>query len=116
MPRYAANLSMLWPALDVYDRVAAAAAAGFTRVEILFIHALDQARLQHLLTTQGLELVLFDPAPGDWDAGERGTLSLPGREAEFAAGVDAALAAATVLGTRRLNCLAGLLPAGVARE
>jgi hydroxypyruvate isomerase len=115
MPKYAANLSMLWPELDVYDRFAAAAAAGFTRVEILFIHALDQARLADLLREHALELVLFDPHPGNWDGGERGTLCLPGREAEFAAGIDAALASASLLGTKRLNCIAGVLPPGVDR-
>ena len=116
MPRYAANLSMLWPELDVYDRFGAAAAAGFSRVEILFVHALDHGRLANLLNEHALELVLFDPAPGNWDAGERGTLSLPGREEEFQRSIRDALEAARVLGTRRLNAIAGVLPAGVTRE
>ncbi len=116
MPRYAANLSMLWPELDVYDRFGAAAAAGFSRVEILFVHALDHGRLANLLNEHALDLVLFDPAPGNWDAGERGTLSLPGREEEFQRSIRDALEAARVLGTRRLNAIAGVLPAGVTRE
>jgi hydroxypyruvate isomerase len=116
VPRYAANLSMLWPELDVYDRFGAAAAAGFSRVEILFVHALDHGRLANLLNEHALELVLFDPAPGNWDAGERGTLSLPGREEEFQRSIRDALEAARVLGTRRLNAIAGVLPAGVTRE
>ena len=70
MPHFAANLSMLWPELDVYDRFRAAAEAGFSRVEILFVHALDQERVARLLKEHRLELVLFDPEPGDWDAGE----------------------------------------------
>ena len=85
MPRFAANLSMLWPELDVYDRFGAAAEAGFSRVEILFVHALDRDRIARLLKEHALELVLFDPAPGNWDAGERGLLSLPGREAGVSA-------------------------------
>ena len=108
MPRFAANLTMLWPELDVYDRFGAAAAAGFSRVEILFVHALDRDRVAGLLKEHGLELVLFDPAPGNWDAGERGLLSLPGREAEFLSSVREALDAARVFGTRRLNALAGV--------
>lgn len=104
---------MLWPELDVYDRFGAAAAAGFSRVEILFVHALDRDRVAGLLKEHGLELVLFDPAPGNWDAGERGLLSLPGREAEFLSSVREALDAARVFGTRRLNALAGVPPAGV---
>lgn len=113
MPAFAANLSMLWPELDVYDRFRAAAEAGFSRVEILFVHALDHDRLAGLLRDTGLELVLFDPYPGDWEAGERGLLSLPGREADFLASVDAALSAARRFGTRRLNAIAGIVPPGV---
>ena len=116
MPRFAANLSMLWPELDVYDRFGAAAEAGFRRVEILFVHALDRARVRELLEQHQLELVLFDPYPGDWDAGERGLLSLPGREAEFAQSIRDALEAAAQFGTHRLNAIAGVLPQGVARE
>src|ERR1700687_4752785 len=116
MPHFAANLSMLWPELDVYDRFRAAAEAGFARVEILFVHGLDHDRVARLLKDQHLHLLLFDPAPGNWDAGERGLLSLPGREAEFAQSIADALDAARVFGTRRLNAIAGVLPAGVTRE
>ena len=116
MPRYAANLTLLWPELDVYDRFRAAAAAGFRRVEILFVHELDHDRIEQLLRELNLELVLFDPRPGDWSAGERGLLGLPGREAEFAASIEEALAAAERFGTRRLNALAGLLAQGASRE
>ncbi|MDQ6672494.1 MAG: TIM barrel protein [Chloroflexota bacterium] len=116
MPRFAANLSMLWPELDVYDRFGAAAAAGFSAVEILFVHALDRERIADLLKQHALELVLFDPAPGNWEAGDRGTLSLPGREDEFQRSIRDALDAARVLGTRKLNAIAGVLPAGIERE
>ena len=115
MPRFAANLTMLWPDLDVYDRFRAAAEAGFRRVEILFVHALDPARVEKSLQDLGLELVLFDPAPGDWARGERGLLSVPGREQEFVATVRDAVAAARRFGTRLLNALAGVPPAGVPR-
>jgi hydroxypyruvate isomerase len=107
MPHYAANLSMLWPELDVYDRFRAAAEAGFRRVEILFVHQLDVARLADLLREHQLELVLFDPSPGNWDAGERGLMSLPGREDDFLTTVRAALETAQRLGVKRLNVLAG---------
>ena len=113
MPRFAANLFMLWPELDVYDRFGAAAAAGFTRVETLFVHTLDVARVKARLVEYGLELVLFDPYPGDWDAGERGLLGLPGREAEFLDAVLGGIRHAELLGTRRLNVLAGIRPAHV---
>jgi hydroxypyruvate isomerase len=116
MPRFAANLSMLWPELDVYDRFAAAAAAGFSRVEILFVHSLDRERIASLLQQHELELVLFDPAPGDWEAGERGLLCLPGREAEFMKSVEDAVATARIFGTHRLNAICGVVPGGVSRD
>jgi hydroxypyruvate isomerase len=116
VPRFAANLSMLWPELDVYDRFAAAARAGFGRVEILFVHELDRARVEGLLREHALELVLFDPAPGNWEAGERGLLSVPGREDEFLQTIRDAVQTATKFGTRRLNAIAGIPPEGVSRE
>lgn len=115
-PRYAANLSMLWQDLDPYDRFAAAADAGFSRVEMLFPHQLDPVRVEGLLRDLDLQMVLFDPAPGDWAGGERGLLSLPGREDEFLGTVRDAIVLAERLGTRQLNALAGILPPGASRE
>lgn len=117
MPTYAANLTMLWPELgDPYARFGAAAAAGFTRVERLFLHDLDPERVGALLADLGLSLVLFDPYPGDWQAGERGLLALPGREPELSESVLAALDVAGRLGTGHLNVLAGVVPSGGSRE
>jgi len=115
MPRFAANLTMLWPELDVYDRFRAAAEAGFRRVEILFVHELDPARVERALKEHGLELVLFDPAPGNWAGGERGLLSLPGCEEDFLRTVRDAVTSAPRFGTRLLNALAGIPPPGVSR-
>src|SRR5947209_13929554 len=110
MPKFAANLSMLWPELEVYDRFRAAADAGFKRVEILFVHVLDQQRVANLVRDLGLELVLFDPAPGDWEAGERGLACIPGRQEEFHRTVRDALETARRFGTPRLNALVGIKP------
>ena len=112
MPRFAANLSMLWPELEVYDRFRAAAEAGFSRVEILFVHTLDHARLERALKDHKLELVLFDPEPGDWEAGERGLACKPGREQEFETTIRGALETAKRLGVRKLNVLTGIPDAG----
>jgi hydroxypyruvate isomerase len=108
MPKFAANLSMLWPELDVYDRFGAAANAGFTRVEILFVHTLDTSRIGRLLDDHGLELVLFDPAPGDWDGGERGLACNPDRGVEFQRTIVDALETAQRLRVHRLNVLTGI--------
>src|SRR5205823_14721726 len=107
MPRYSANLTMLWNELPVLDRFRAAAVAGCRRVEILFGHGLDRAAVGAALREHRLELWLFDPRPGDWAAGERGLLTLPGRETEFLESMQEAIAAARRFGTKRLNALAG---------
>jgi hydroxypyruvate isomerase len=116
MPRFAANLTMLWPELPVLERFHATAKTGFRRVEILFVHELDPVAVERALRELGLELVLFDPRPGDWAKGERGLLSLPGREKEFLDTAREAIDAAKRFGTRRLNALAGIPPPGVSRE
>jgi hydroxypyruvate isomerase len=104
---------MLWQELDPYQRFEAAASAGFTHVEMLFPHQLDADRLDSTLSDLGLEMVVFDPAAGDWDGGERGLLALPGREEEFVSTVQAAISLATRIGTSKLNALVGVPPPGV---
>ncbi len=116
MPRFAANLTMLWQDLEPYQRFEAAAAAGFTHVEMLFPHQLEADRLESTLNRLGLDMVVFDPDAGDWAGGERGLLALPGREEEFAGTVRAAIDLAPRLGTSRLNTLVGIPPAGVTSD
>ena len=113
MPKFAANLSMLWPELDMYERFPAAAEAGFSRIEILFVHQLDLDRVEQLLREHHLELVLFDPAPGNWDSGERGLAVNPDRREEFQRTIHEALQTAQRLGVRRLNVITGIPRAGV---
>ena len=113
MPKFAANLTMLFTEVPFLDRFERAAKAGFTAVEFLFPYAFATADIKARLDAHGLKLVLHNLPAGDWDAGERGIACLPGREAEFRAGVANAIEAATALGVPRLNCLAGKMPAGV---
>lgn len=115
MPRFAANLSMLYPQHDFLERFAAAAADGFEGVEYLFPYAYPAAELKARLDHHGLRQVLFNAAPGDWDKGERGLASLPGREAEFRRAIAQAIDYAQVLGNRHIHVMAGLLPAGAER-
>ena len=92
MPRFAANLSMLYNEHAFLDRFAAAAADGFSAVEYLFPYAFEaRDLLRQRLADHGLQQVLFNAPPGDWDAGERGLACLPGREAEFRSGFARAL-------------------------
>ena len=115
MPRFAANLSMLYPEHDFLDRFAAAAQDGFEAVEYLFPYAHEPAALAQHLAEHGLQQVLFNAPPGNWDAGERGTACLPGREDEFRRGFAQALHYAQALNCPRVHVMAGLAPAGVER-
>lgn len=111
MPRFVANLSMLFTEVPFLERFARARAAGFTAVEYLFPYDWPAEQLAEQLREQGLTQVLFNLPPGDWQAGERGIACLPDRVEEFRAGVDQGITYARVLGNRQLNCLAGLKPA-----
>ncbi|MBX8501272.1 hydroxypyruvate isomerase family protein [Pseudomonas cichorii] len=110
MPRFAANLSMLYPQHDFLERFAAAAADGFGAVEYLFPYDYSPQELKQRLSDNGLVQALFNAPPGDWAAGERGIATLPGREAEFRSGIEKALEYAQVLGNDRIHVMAGLLP------
>ncbi len=115
MPRFAANLSLLYNEHAFLDRFAAAARDGFAAVEFLFPYALEAKELVQRLHDNGLQQVLFNAPPGNWDAGERGIACLPGREAEFRDGFARALEYATALDCPRIHVMAGLAPAGVER-
>ncbi|MFH9428347.1 2-oxo-tetronate isomerase [Streptomyces sp. NPDC017615] len=116
MPRFAANLSMMYTEHPFPARFAAASADGFEAVEYLFPYAYDAAVLRRRLDDHGLRQVLFNAPPGDWDSGERGTAALPGREAETRAGIDRALEYAAALDCPRVHVMAGLPAADAARD
>ena len=106
---------MLYPEHDFLDRFEAAAQDGFKAVEYLFPYAFPAAEIAARLKAHGLQQVLFNAPPGDWDGGERGLACLPGREAEFREGFAQALTYAAALGCPRVHVMAGLLPAGAER-
>ena len=116
MPKFAANLSLLYPELGFLDRFEAAAQDGFKGVEYLFPYAFDRTEIAARLKVNGLQQVLFNAPPGDWDAGERGLVCLPGREAEFRTSFALALDYAAALNCPRVHVMAGLLPPGQSRE
>jgi hydroxypyruvate isomerase len=116
VPRFSANLSMMYTEFAFLDRFAAAAADGFTAVEYLFPYEYPALQLRRLLDGNGLQQVLFNAPPGDFGAGERGIASLPGREAEFRDGFHRALDYAETLDCPRVHVMAGLVPAGADRD
>src|ERR1700687_3937485 len=108
MPKFAANLTMLFNELDFLDRFEAARKAGFKAVEYLFPYAYDRNLLAEKLASTGLRQVLHNLPAGDWAAGERGIACLPDRVGEFRDGVGKAIEYAKALGCSQLNCLAGI--------
>ena len=116
MPKFAANLSMLFTEAPFIERFALAHAAGFHGVEFLFPYAFDPDEINERLQRHPLQLVLHNLPPGDWQAGERGMACDPRRFAEFQDSVGIALGYAKELGTPRLHCMAGILPGRVAPD
>ncbi|MCW5637959.1 MAG: hydroxypyruvate isomerase [Rubrivivax sp.] len=114
MPKFAANLTMLFNEHDFLARFDAAAKAGFQAVEFLFPYAFPVAEIKARLQANGLQLVLHNLPAGNWEGGDRGVACDPARVAEFRSGVAQAVEYATALGVPQLNCLAGKAPAGVA--
>jgi hydroxypyruvate isomerase len=112
MPRFAANLTMLFNERPFLDRFEHAAKAGFEAVEFLFPYAFATAEVRARLQGNGLQLVLHNLPAGDWDAGERGIACLPDRVDEFRTGVARGIEVAVALGAPQLNCLAGKTPPG----
>ncbi len=116
MPRFAANLSLLYPELGFIERFAAAVADGFEAVECQFPYQETPERLLAELQTHQLQMVLHNLPAGDWAAGERGIACHPDRVDEFRDGVQKAIRYALTLSVPRLNVLAGLLPASLSVE
>ena len=119
MPKFAANLSMMYVELPFLDRFEAAAKDGFKAVEYLFPYAFEAKELAARLKNNGLQQVLFNLPPGGidaasidaaWNAGTRGIACIEGREAEFSSGAALALRYAEALNCPRLHMMAGLLP------
>ena len=110
MPKFAANLTMLFTEVDFLDRFEAAAKAGFKGVEYLFPYPYPKEALAERLARHGLTQVLHNLPAGDWAKGERGIACLPGREAEFRDGVKTAISYAKALNCTLLNCLVGVRP------
>lgn len=108
MPRFAANLTMMFNEVGFMDRFSAAAKAGFDAVEYLFPYAFDAGQIAAALQRDGLTQALFNLPPGDWDGGERGLAALPDRQQDFRESVKIALSYAAVTGVGRVHMMSGL--------
>jgi hydroxypyruvate isomerase len=116
MPRFAANLSIMFNEVPFLDRFEAAARAGFEAVELLFPYTYPAREIRSRLAGNGLQLVLHNLPAGNWDAGERGIACHPDRVIEFHSGIRRAIEYAHLLDVEHLNCLVGKMPAATDRE
>ena len=110
MPRFNANLTLLFNEVDFLERFRAAREAGFKGVEYLFPYAHAKQELVERLQVNGLTQVLYNLPAGDWAGGERGIACLPDRVGEFQDGVGQGIEYAQALQCRQLNCLTGIAP------
>ena len=113
MPRFSANISMLFKELEFLERFEVAAQAGFKAIEIQFPYGWSKRQLGEVAQEAGVQVVLINIPAGDPEKGDRGIGCLPGRVAEFREGVARAIEYATALGCRQMNCLAGIAPQDV---
>jgi hydroxypyruvate isomerase len=113
MPKFNANLTMMFTEVDFLDRFRAAAQAGFQGVEFLFPYRYDKNQLADIAGTEKVQVVLFNMPPGNWDAGDRGLACDPSSTLEFQEGVGKAIEYALALGCKQIHCMAGLRPRGV---
>jgi hydroxypyruvate isomerase len=116
MPKFCANLSMMFNEVDFLDRFGSAAKAGFKGVEFLFPYAYDKSQLVDLTRKNDLQVILFNMPAGDWNGGDRGMACDPARSGEFQDQVGKSIDYALSLGCRQIHCMAGLRPRGVNEE
>jgi hydroxypyruvate isomerase len=108
MPRFAANLTMMFTEVPFLDRFDAAAQAGFSAVEFLFPYEYPADQIGERLRRNGLTQALFNLPPGNWEAGEKGFASLPDRFADLQASLRTALPYVQATGVKRLHLMAGM--------
>ncbi|MGO9379391.1 MAG: hydroxypyruvate isomerase [Dissulfurispiraceae bacterium] len=107
MPKFAANLTMLFTEAPFMQRFTLAKEAGFKTVEYLFPYDYDLIELKAQLQVNGLKQILFNLPAGNWGIGERGIAAHPERIKDFRVGISKAIEYAEGLGVSQLNCLAG---------
>src|SRR4029078_2281178 len=112
MPRFCANLNFLFTEVPLLDRFEAAAKAGFKAVEIGNPYEASASDIAARLESGGLTLALINTTAGDAAKGERGRSALAGREKDFDADIESALAYCAATGCKLIHVMAGLAHPG----
>ena len=115
MPKFAANVSMLFPELPFLERFAAAARAGFRAVEYQYPYECRAADIAAATRDARVEVILHNMPQGDAARGERGTACLAGREQRFREDLEQAIDYARAVRCPSLHLMAGVVPAGAER-
>ena len=108
MPRFAANLTMLFTERPLLERPAAARAAGFDAVEVLFPYEAEPGAWHAALRSAMMPLALFNTPVRDWAGGDRGAAAIPGHEAAFRTDFQRALRYAAVLEPKHIHIMSGI--------
>ncbi|MBE1285149.1 MAG: TIM barrel protein [Rhodobacteraceae bacterium] len=116
MPRFAANISLLFAELPYLDRFEAAARSGFKAVEILFPYDCAAKDTQRALISNGLDLVLINAPPPNYTGGTPGFAALPGGEARFQSDMRRVMRYAEMLKPGLIHVMAGYVQGGEAQE
>ena len=112
MPRFAANISMMFPDLPVAERMRTARDLGFSAVEFLSPYSDPAGDTKRWLDDAGVRLILINTPPGDAARGERGLAAVPGRQADFRDHFERALKYAIALDVPMIHVLAGVVADG----
>src|SRR3954466_10376268 len=107
MPTFTANIAFLFPELPFLERIGAAKAAGFDKVECHFPYEFPVQVLKARLDGAGVRLTGLNTQPGDRSKGEWGFAGVPGREEQFRRDFAQALSYATALGASVIHVMAG---------
>ena len=118
MPKFCANLSMLFTEVPLLERPLAAKISGFDAVEVLFPYDENAAELGTAIARAGLPLALINcPPPNYADPdGPRGFAAIPDEQDRFQQAFRRSLRYAGALGAEFLHVMAGAAQGDEARK
>ncbi len=116
MPKFAANLTMMFKEVDFLDRFEQAAYCGFKAVEFLWPYDYSKEELAKILKETGLKIALFNTTAGDTAKGEWGHAALSGREADFKAEIEQSLEYAIALDCKTVHVMSAVVPYPAEKE